>query len=125
MTLLKLLAKTLTKLGDLKNSNAEGRPERPYKKPFTDVKKTKTHTVRNGTTDCKLKYYHHHYPFLQVSMTRRQELRKSEMEPVTGKLKYYQYHSTVGAFLQATSRVPRWWIGERPPDMAASCDIYK
>jgi len=31
----------------------------------------------------------------------------------------------VGAFLQATSRVPRWWIGERPPDMAASCDIYK
>jgi len=30
-----------------------------------------------------------------------------------------------GAFLQATSRVPRWWIGERPPDMAASCDIYK
>jgi len=29
------------------------------------------------------------------------------------------------AFLQATSRVPRWWIGERPPDMAASCDIYK
>ena len=28
-------------------------------------------------------------------------------------------------FLQATSRVPRWWIGERPPDMAASCDIYK
>jgi len=34
------------------------------------------------------------------------------------------WHS-VGAFLQATSRVPRWWIGERPPDMAASCDIYK
>jgi len=34
MTLLKLLAKTLTKLGDLKNSNAEGRPERPYKKTF-------------------------------------------------------------------------------------------
>ena len=33
--------------------------------------------------------------------------------------------SAVGAFLQATSRVPRWWIGERPPDMAASCDIYK
>jgi len=33
--------------------------------------------------------------------------------------------ATVGAFLQATSRVPRWWIGERPPDMAASCDIYK
>ena len=33
--------------------------------------------------------------------------------------------SIVGAFLQATSRVPRWWIGERPPDMAASCDIYK
>ena len=32
---------------------------------------------------------------------------------------------SVGAFLQATSRVPRWWIGERPPDMAASCDIYK
>ena len=31
----------------------------------------------------------------------------------------------VGAFLQATSRVLRWWIGERPPDMAASCDIYK
>jgi len=31
----------------------------------------------------------------------------------------------VGAFLQATSRVPRWWIWERPPDMAASCDIYK
>ena len=31
----------------------------------------------------------------------------------------------VGAFLQATSRVPRWWIGERPPDMAASCDVYK
>jgi len=31
----------------------------------------------------------------------------------------------IGAFLQATSRVPRWWIGERPPDMAASCDIYK
>jgi len=31
----------------------------------------------------------------------------------------------LGAFLQATSRVPRWWIGERPPDMAASCDIYK
>jgi len=30
-----------------------------------------------------------------------------------------------GAFLQATSRVPRWRIGERPPDMAASCDIYK
>jgi len=33
--------------------------------------------------------------------------------------------TAVGAFLQATSRVPRWWIGERPPDMAASCDIYK
>jgi len=33
--------------------------------------------------------------------------------------------ASVGAFLQATSRVPRWWIGERPPDMAASCDIYK
>jgi len=33
--------------------------------------------------------------------------------------------SFLGAFLQATSRVPRWWIGERPPDMAASCDIYK
>jgi len=33
--------------------------------------------------------------------------------------------ATAGAFLQATSRVPRWWIGERPPDMAASCDIYK
>ena len=32
---------------------------------------------------------------------------------------------SVGALLQATSRVPRWWIGERPPDMAASCDIYK
>jgi len=44
---------------------------------------------------------------------------------------YKDYHITtmvyfyVGAFLQATSRVPRWWIGERPPDMAASCDIYK
>jgi len=107
MTLLKLLAKTLTKLGDLKNSNAEGRPERPYKKPFTDfnVKKTKTHTVRNGNTDCKLKYYHHHYPFLQVSMTRRQELRKSEMEPMTGKLKYYQYHSTVSNQLTLTYHI--------------------
>ena len=31
----------------------------------------------------------------------------------------------VGALLQATSRVPRWWIGEWPPDMVASCDIYK
>ena len=30
-----------------------------------------------------------------------------------------------GALLQATSRVPRCWIGERPPDMVASCDIYK
>jgi len=35
------------------------------------------------------------------------------------------YSVLVGAFLQATSRVPRSWIGERPPDMAASCDIYK
>jgi len=61
--------------------------------------------VRNGTTDCKLKYYHHHYPFLQVSMTRRQELRKSEMEPMTGKLKYYQYHSTVSNQLTLTYHI--------------------
>ena len=39
--------------------------------------------------------------------------------------KFYGSASGSGAFLQATSRVPRWWIGERPPDMAASCDIYK
>ena len=31
----------------------------------------------------------------------------------------------LGALLQATSRIPKWWIGERPPDMVASCDIYK
>jgi len=30
--------------------------------------------------------------------------------------------AAVGALLQATSRVPRWWIGERPPDIVASCD---
>ena len=31
----------------------------------------------------------------------------------------------VGAELQATNRVPRWRIGELPPDMEVSCKISK
>jgi len=40
-------------------------------------------------------------------------------------LKLFSLFPAALALLQATSRVPRWWIGERPPDMVASCDIYK
>jgi len=55
---------------------------------------------------------------------------KSEKDKLLQKIALLHSHPgiwryMVGAFLQATSRVPRWWIGERPPDMAASCDIYK
>ena len=31
----------------------------------------------------------------------------------------------LGPFCRLPAASPRWWIGERPPDMAASCDIYK
>ena len=57
-------------------------------------------------------------------------LNSDSVEVFESRLKSFLFSHTwglsaVGAFLQATSRVPRWWIGERPPDMAASCDIYK
>ena len=34
-------------------------------------------------------------------------------------------HPHVGAELQATNRVPRWRIGELPPDMEVSCEISR
>ena len=35
------------------------------------------------------------------------------------------YQTLVTATVIIIIIITRWWIGERPPDMAASCDIYK
>ena len=63
------------------------------------------------------------YRILQLPVTRSAFVARNTQH-ICGPCELALYKCP-GAFLQATSRVLRWWIGERPPDMAASCDIYK